>query len=383
MANRRALPNFCAGAVLCHDCGMDCDVLIVGGGVAGLSLAWRLAPQRAVVLVEAEPMLAYHSSSRSARQMQPSYGPAPIRDLTHRTIAMVKRISERLPAPILMPRPLLTLGTAEEVARLVADNENLTALTHAETMNRSPDLRGEMFEASALDVTAMEVDVPALLEFYRSQAVAAGAVVLTGSPVSGVESSGGRYRVSTGSHTITAGTVVDAAGAWADPVAAQFGARPRGLEPHRRSVAIVSTDKPVDPAGPMVEPADESFYYRPDGGHLLISPCESVPAEPGDAQVVDEDITGLIQRIGEVTTVGISGVVRAWTGLRTQPADGLPVVGFDAEVPGFFWLAGQGGYGIQTSAALATLAAGLITGGAADDDGWLVEALSPQRAGLA
>ncbi|MDQ0279466.1 D-arginine dehydrogenase [Arthrobacter silviterrae] len=379
---------------------MDCDVLIVGGGVAGLSLAWRLSPSRSVVLVEAEGSLAYHTSSRSARQMQPSYGPAAIQELTRRSIAMVEGISERLPAPIMVPRAMLTLGTETEVAALVAANANLESLTHSETMERSPDLRPETFEASALDGTAMEVDVPALLEFYRRQAIGTGAMVLTGAPVTAVEvvasePAGGtdaegagaedlptRFHVTAGRHSITAGTVVDAAGAWADVVAAQFGARPRGLQPHRRSVAIVSTEHPVDPSGPMVEPADESFYYRPDGTHLLISPCESVPAEPGDAQVVDEDIAELIHRIGEVTTVGITGVERSWTGLRTQPADGLPVVGFDADVPNLFWLAGQGGYGIQTSAALATLAAGLLTGTLPDDDGWLAGALSPQRAGL-
>ncbi|NVM97631.1 FAD-binding oxidoreductase [Arthrobacter sp. SDTb3-6] len=361
---------------------MDCDVLIVGGGIAGLSLAWRLAPSRAVVLVEAEESLGYHSSSRSARQMQPSYGPAPIQELTRRSIAMVGRISERLPAPILMPRPLLTLGTAEQVAQLVAQDPALAALTHAETMDRSPDLRPETFEAATVDGTAMEVDVPALLEFYRSQAMGAGAILLTGSRVSGVESSAGRFQVSAGAHTITATIAVDAAGAWADAVAARFGARPRGLQPHRRSVAIVSTEHPVAPLGPMVQPADGSYYYRPDGGNLLISPCESVPAEPGDAQVAEHDITELIGRIGGVTTAGITGVVQAWTGLRTQPADGLPVVGFDAVVPNFFWLAGQGGYGIQTSAALATLAAALVTGTLPDDDGCLAGALSPQRAGL-
>lgn len=379
---------------------MDCDVLIVGGGIAGLSLAWRLAPTRAVVLVEAEASLAFHTSSRSARQMQPSYGPGAIQELTHRSIAMVERISARLPSPILMPRPLLTLGTAEEVAQLVAENANLVPLNHTETMERSPDLRPEKFEASALDGTAMEVDVPALLEFYRSQAVGAGAMVLTGSPVSAVEAVGaeppaagtgaepspnpaGRFRVTAGRHSITATTVVDAAGAWADSVAGSFGARPRGLAPHRRSVAIVSTEKPVNPSGAMVEPANESFYYRPDGTHLLISPCESVPAEPGDAQVVEADITELIQRIDAVTDLGITGVVRSWTGLRTQPADGLPVVGFDDGVPNFFWLAGQGGYGIQTSAALATLAAGLIAGNLPDGDAGLAATLSPQRAGLA
>ncbi|ALE05240.1 hypothetical protein AL755_06705 [Arthrobacter sp. ERGS1:01] len=361
---------------------MDADVLIIGGGIAGLSLAWRLAPALDVVLVEAEPTLAFHSSSRSARQMQPSYGPAPIQELTRRSISMVEEISAGLPAPILMPRPLLTLGSAAEVRSLVAGNANLAFLDRTETMRLAPDLRPDGFAAAALDATAMEVDVPALLEFYRSEAVAAGAVILSGAPVNIVESGPGAETVTAGGHTITAGTVVNAAGAWADKVAGLFGVRPRGLVPHRRSVAIVSTREPVNPRGPMVEPADESFYYRPDGARLLISPCESVPAEPGNAQVVDADIAELIHRIDAVTTLGITGVERAWTGLRTQPADGLPVVGFDTELPNFFWLAGQGGYGIQTSAALSALAAGLLTDTLPEGDAGLAAALSPQRPGL-
>ncbi|MGA7206495.1 MAG: FAD-binding oxidoreductase, partial [Specibacter sp.] len=191
------------------------------------------------------------------------------------------------------------------------------------------------------------------------------------------------FAVVAGVHVISAATVVNAAGAWADTVAALFRVRPRGLVPHRRSVAIVSTATPANPEGPMVEPADESFYYRPDGEHLLISPCESVQAPPGNAQVVDADIARLIHRIDAVTTLGITGVVRAWTGLRTHPADGLPVVGFDADKPGFFWLAGQGGYGIQTSAALATLAAALLTRKLPAHDAELAAELSPQRPALA
>ena len=363
---------------------MDHDVLIIGGGIAGLSLAWRLGPQLSVVVVEAEPSLAFHSSSRSARQMQPSYGPAPIQELTMRSRLMVEQISAELAAPILVPRPLLTLGTRTQVAALVDANDHLEALSHAETLERSPDLRAGVFEAAALDSTALEVDVPALIEFYRSQAVAAGTLVLTDSPVvSTVQNTNGTgFAVTAGDHSFTAGVVVNAAGAWADPVAQLCGARPCGLVPHRRSVAIVSTEHPVNAAGPMVEPADESYYYRPDGAHLLISPCESIPAEPGDAQVVDADIRELISRIDAVTTLGITGVERAWTGLRTHPADGLPVVGHDADVPNFFWLAGQGGYGIQTSAAMATLAAALITGTLEDDDDALAAALSPRRAGM-
>lgn len=361
---------------------MDTQVLIIGGGIAGLSLAWRLAPTVPVVVVEAEESLAYHTSSRSARQMQPSYGPAPIQELTHRSIALVEQISAGLSSPILMPRPMMTLGTAAEVQALVATHSSLTALNHAQTMRRSPDLSPEGFEAAALDETAREVDVPALLDFYRREAVAAGAVVLTGNPVTAIEPTATGFTVAARGHSIKTRIVVNAAGAWADTVARMAGVRPRGLRPYRRSVAIVSTEFPVDPAGPMVEPADESFYFRPDAGHLLISPCESVRAEPGDAQVVEADIAQVIQRIDAVTTLGITGVVHAWTGLRTQPADGLPVVGFDAEVPNFFWLAGQGGYGIQTSAALATMAAQLVTGNLPEQDEPLAAALSPQREGL-
>lgn len=358
---------------------MEADVLIIGGGIAGLSLAWALAPSRRVVLAEAEASLAYHTSSRSARQMQPNYGPAVIAELTRRSIAMVGKISANLPAPILMPRPLLTLGSEAEVAALLTQHPSLTPLTHAQTMEHSPDLHPENFAAATLDSTAKEVDVPALLNYYRTQALAAGTIVLTGAPVTGVSHGADGFTVIAGEHAVVAATVVNAAGAWADTVAALFGAQPRGLVPYRRSVAIVSTARPVDPAGPMVEPADESFYYRPDGGHLLISPCESVPAPAGDAQVIHADITKLIQRIDQVTTVGITGVVRAWTGLRTEAVDGIPVVGFDANVPGFFWLAGQGGYGIQTSAALATLAAQLITGTLPAADAGIATELDPER----
>ncbi len=374
--------DWCPESRMCHDGAMDADVLIIGGGIAGLSLAWALAPARRVVLVEAEPGLARHTSSRSARQMQPNYGPPAIRELTLRSIAMVEEISAGLPAPILKPRPLITLGTRDEVEALLAGHPSLTRLTHAETMARSPELRAEKFQVAALDDTAKEVDVPALLDFYRTHALAGGAAILTGSPATAAAPDGqGSFTVTAGERSISARVVVNAAGAWADGMARLFGAQPRGLVPYRRSVAIVSTEHPVDPAGPMVEPADESYSYRPDGGHLLISPCESVPAPAGDAQVV-EDIARLIRRIGEVTTVGPAGVVRAWTGLRTEAADGLPVVGFDSLVPNFFWLAGQGGYGIQTSAALATLSAQLIRGGLAETDAGLAAALSPQRTGL-
>ncbi|MGA7203455.1 MAG: FAD-dependent oxidoreductase, partial [Specibacter sp.] len=202
---------------------MDADVVIIGGGIAGLSLAWRLAPTLSVVVVEAEETLAFHSSSRSARQMQPSYGPDPIQELTRRSIALVQQISAGLPTPILKPRPLLTLGSESEVRALVGTNANLVAVEQADAMLLSTDLRPEVFEAAALDGTSMEVDVPALIDYYRSQALAAGAVILTGAPVqAAATNAGGGFAVVAGVHVISAATVVNAAGAWADTVAALF-----------------------------------------------------------------------------------------------------------------------------------------------------------------
>lgn len=361
---------------------MDADVVIIGGGIAGLSLAWALAPSRDVLVLEAEPTLSFHTSARSARQMQPNYGPAVIRELTRRSIGQVTEISATLPATILMPRPLITLGSEAEVAALLAEHPALMPLDHAQTMALSSNLRSENFTAATLDDSAKEVDVPVLIEFYRAQAVAAGAVICPASPLAAASRNHdgeGGFTLTVGAEQFTARVVVNAAGAWADQVAALFAVAPCGLVPYRRSVAIVSTAHPVDQAGPMVEPADESYYYRPDGGHLLISPCESVPAPAGDAQVVEAEITELIGRIDAVTTLGITGVERAWTGLRTEAADGIPVVGFDPAVENFFWLAGQGGYGIQTSAALATLAAHLITGTLPEADEELAAQLDPGR----
>ncbi len=339
---------------------MNTDVLIVGGGIAGLSLAWKLSPHAAVVLVEAEGTLAYHTSSRSARQMQPSYGPAPIQELTARSIDAVRGISVELGRPIVVPRPLIFIGSNADVAAGTAANTYLSPLAHAEALALCPDLRPDAFAAASLDDSAMEVDVPVLLEYYRSRAEAAGAQIITGAPVHTAQRTAAGWLVGAGEEAITSTVLVNAAGAWADPLAVIAGVGIQCLRPHRRTAATVLTARPVDPAAPMIAGADGSFYYRPEGSGLLISPCESVPSMAEDARPVEADVRQLIARINAVTSLGITDVERTWTGLRTSAPDGLPVVGFDPEAPGFFWLAGQGGYGIQTSAAMAELAAGLI-----------------------
>ena len=159
--------------------------------------------------------------------------------------------------------------------------------------------------------------------------------------------------------------MVNAAGAWADEFAVLSGVEKLGLQPYRRTAAIVDVEHPLPEACPMVAAADDSFYFRPDGEQVLISPPEHVPSGPEDAQPYPGDVEALIARLNTITTMGIGGVRRAWTGLRTEAAHGVPVVGFDAEATGFSWLAGQGGYGFQTSSAIAELGRGTDPAGRA------------------
>jgi glycine/D-amino acid oxidase-like deaminating enzyme len=159
------------------------------------------------------------------------------------------------------------------------------------------------------------------------------------------------------------GVLVNAAGAWADELAVISGVEKLGLQPYRRTAAIAAVERPLPEHSPMVAAADNTFYFRRDGGDVLISPSETVPSGPEDAKPRPGDVERLVATLNQVTTLGITGVRRAWTGLRTEAADGVPVAGFDAEAPGFYWLAGQGGYGFQTSSAMAELAAAQILAG--------------------
>jgi D-arginine dehydrogenase len=339
---------------------LECDVLIIGGGIAGLSLASALAPFAAVVLVEAEATLGYHTSSRSARQLIPSYGPAPVLDLTRRTLDLLAGVQSSTGLPLTVPRSFLLIGSEEDVAAKAT--ASMRRVTHAEALELAPQLRPEAFAAAAIDTDCVGTDTDLLLEYHRRSASDDGVMILTGAQVTSARYDGAAWSVRAGYRPITATTVVDAGGAWADDVARLCGVAPQGLVPHRRTAAIVTaTDAP--PLGtPMVAAADESFYYRPDADGVLISPSETEPAEPGDAQPRPGDVERLIEHLARMTTLGVTSVRRSWTGLRTQRGSGVPVVGFDPVHPGFFWLAGQGGYGFQTSSGIAELAAVLLSG---------------------
>ncbi|MFF2245512.1 NAD(P)/FAD-dependent oxidoreductase [Arthrobacter sp. NPDC058130] len=337
------------------------DVVIVGGGIAGLSLASTLAGQCSVALIEAEQTLAYHTSARSARQLIPSYGPPVVQELTVRTLDLIAAQDADRPDPVLSPRSFMLIGD-DATVRAEASG-HMQRITHAEALDLCPVLVPDSFSAAGLDTGSFACNAPVLLEDHRRRAEAGGVDIITGARVHSAQRLGTGWELGAGQEGFQAAVVVNAAGAWADELAVLSGVEKLGLQPYRRTAAIVDVEHPLPPACPMVAAADDSFYFRPDNSQVLISPSEHVPSGAEDARPYPGDIERLVARLNAITTLGIRDVRKAWTGLRTEAADGVPVVGFDAEATGFFWLAGQGGYGFQTSSGIAELAAGLILAG--------------------
>jgi glycine/D-amino acid oxidase-like deaminating enzyme len=337
------------------------DVVIAGGGIAGLSLASALAGKCTVALVEAEQQLAYHTSSRSARQLIPSYGPPVVQELTVRTLELIAADDARQPQPVLTPRSFMLIGD-EQTVRAEASGE-MRLISHGEALGLCPALKPESFSAAGLDTGSFGCDAPVLLARHRERAEAAGVDIITGARVHSAQRLGSGWEIGAGQEGFSAGVLVNAAGAWADELAVLSGVEKIGLQPYRRTAAIVGVDHPLPEGSPMVAAADDSFYFRREGGDVLISPSEHVASPAEDARPRPGDVERLISRLNSLTTLGIGPVRRAWTGLRTEAADGVPVVGFDAEARGFFWLAGQGGYGFQTSSGIAELAAAQILAG--------------------
>jgi D-arginine dehydrogenase len=339
------------------------DVAIVGGGIAGMSLAAELAGQRSVAVLEQEPELGQHATGRSAAVLLESYGGPPIRALTRASHRMLDEAADD--PPVLAPRPLLWIGDAEHagaVADLAGAVVGLEPISPADAQQLYPVLRPEAVAAAAVERNAHDIDVAVLLQGYVTRAVAAGATVRRSARLERAERVGGRWLLHHPSGTVAADVVVDAAGAWADEVARRLGARSLGLTPMRRTIAIARSAQPIDPHWPLVASIDDTFYFRPEGPNLLVSPADETPSEPCDARPEELDVALALERVNAATDLGLRSVVSTWAGLRTFAPDRSPVVGFDPTVEGLFWLAGQGGYGIQTAPALAKLAAALLLG---------------------
>jgi D-arginine dehydrogenase len=322
------------------------DVLVIGGGIAGVSIACELAADAAVLLVEAEPELARHTTGRSAAIYAPSYGGPLVREFT--------KASEHLFGDgVLTPRPALWIAVDDEGAEHVEalDAEQITAQQAVEMCRI---LRPPL--AAAVDRTAQDIDVMALHGRYVRGLKERGGEIRTGTSVTELRRDGSGWVAG----DLRADVVVNAAGAWADRVAAMAGVPPIGLVPKRRTLAVVPAE--ADPAWPTVADAADRFYFRPDSGQLLISPADETPSEPCDAKPDEVDVALALERVNAATTLRLRSVRTAWAGLRSFVADREPVVGAWPDHPGFVFYAGQGGYGIQMAPALARTGADIVLG---------------------
>lgn len=347
------------------------DVIVIGGGIAGVSAGFFLAERgRSVLLVEAEAALAHHTTGRSAALYFENYGHMSIRSLSKAS----RRFFESPPAgltdgPLLSPRGALTIARPEQsehFERVVADGVVTGTTVHRLSPARAgeivPALRTERLVGALWEPEAADMDVAAIHQAFVRGVRRNHGEIRTSSPVTALQRTGRGWVVTTSGFTVECDVVVDAAGAWCDVVATMAGIAPVGLVPKRRTAFMVPGTESWS-GWPLVVDVDHEFYFKPDGVQLLCSLAEETPTDPCDARPEELDVALAIDRINEATTLGIRTVRSSWAGLRSFVADGSMVIGFDPVAPGFFWLAGQGGTGIQTAPGAGMLAAGLICDG--------------------
>lgn len=356
---------------------MDYDFIIIGGGIAGISCAARLAPAGKVLLLEAEDALAYHASGRSAALYEPRYGLGPVVALSMASADYFHSTPD-----ILSPRGMMIVAKAEDAAAFDADaaGMELNPISVEAARQIVPILNPETVAHVAVADHAWDIDTDLLLQGFARQARAAGAEIITKAPVTAIAQSGGGWRVTTPQGEFSSRVVVNAAGAWADVVAQMAGVAPLGLTPLRRSMARIPAPGGHDISRwPMIFGGGEAWYCKPDAGALIVSPAEEHPTTPHDAFADDMVLAEGLARYEEMVTEPVTRMLANWAGLRTFSPDRVPVIGFDRHTPGFFWLAGQGGYGFQSSPAASQLAADLLIGQRSSVAPEIVAALSPDR----
>lgn len=368
------------------------DIAIIGGGMAGASAGYFIADDADVVLLERESQPGYHTTGRSAALLFEGYGNAVIRAITKGG----RPFFESPPAgfadaPVLSPRGGLMVATEEQLSLLddgLADS--LATGVHAELIDGdalfevAPFLRRDVIVRGLFEPGAMDMDVNAMLQGFLRGLRAKGGQVRTNAEVLSLTHDGKVWRIETRSGTVEAKIVVNAAGAWADELAAMAGAAKVGLVPKRRTAFTFDPAPGLDIARwPLTAGADETWYVKPDAGRIFGSPADQTPSAPCDAQPEELDLAVAADRIMTHTTLEIRRFASTWAGLRSFVADKSPVAGFDPKAEGFFWLAGQGGYGIQTAPGMGRLAASLIRGAGIPADIKVKEAdLAAGRPGL-
>lgn len=345
------------------------DFLIIGGGIAGLSAGARLARHGKVIVLEAEDALGYHSSGRSATFSHFGIGGTTVRELTAWSRSFFLEPPEGFD-PLCTVTPALfianeamvpALDELERITRSLTDT--VERLDAAGIAHYCPAIRTapDAVVAAFVDREGLRLDPHSLLQGFQRAIRASGGDVVTGARVATVAP---RWRVETDrGEAYEAPVLINAAGAWADHVAGLAGVQPLGLTPLRRTIIVFDPPAEMDVRGwPFVKTAVDYMYMLPDSGRLLASPVDENPDDPCDAQPDEYDMAVAAHRVTEFTTLDVRRITHKWAGLRTFAADRVPVAGFAPDAEGFFWLAGQGGYGLQTAPAMAGIVETLATG---------------------
>jgi D-arginine dehydrogenase len=345
---------------------------IIGAGIAGTSVGYWLSQHESVLVLERELQPGYHTTGRSAAMFIETYGPPLARALTVGSRSFYEAPPTGFTeTPILTPRGVLMIAT--EAQRQLLDQAYTIAcelgveihrLSPRKAQERVPVLRAERLVGATYEPDPTDIDVHALHQGFLQGIRHNGGELVTSAEVTTLARGNGGWRITTTAGEFEAGTLINAAGAWCDVIAQLAGVPPIGLVPKRRSAFTFTPPEGVDKVSswPVVVGADESFYFKPDAGMLLGSPANVDPMPPHDVRPEEIDIATGIARIEEATTMTIRRPARTWAGLRSFVPDGELVGGFDPAAPGFFWVAGQGGYGIQTAAAMGQACSSILLG---------------------
>jgi len=344
------------------------DVAVIGAGMAGASLAAEIAPHARVLVAEAETIPGYHATGRSAAFWEECYGGPAVVPLTLASGPYLRELG------MLSPRGALYVARARDevavdafMARFAASGVDIQKIGRSALEQRLPGVRAEWTLAISEPACA-DIDVAGLHQHYLARARARGADLRTSARLEAAEREGEGWRLSFGkAGDARARVLVDAAGAWADEVAALAGAPPLGITPYRRTVSQLRTEPSPQADLPLVLDIAGGFYFKPEHGRLWLSPHDETPSAPCDAAAEELDVAIAIDRFERVVDWHVTAVERKWAGLRSFAPDRLPVYGHDPARAGFFWFAGQGGFGIQTAPAAARLGAQLLLGLPRDD----------------